>query len=68
MCFSAPKVKVPEKPQVIKREDATVQAEEEARKRLRGRRGRAGTILTSALGDPSFGQNVAQTTLGGQAQ
>ena len=55
MCFKAKTPKLPPKPKVLTPEEATIKAEEDTRRRLRGREGRGATILTSALGDPQFG-------------
>ncbi len=66
MCFSAPKVKVPDAPPVpdanaqeAKVRRANEQAAAEAQK------GRAATILNTPLGDPSYGEDVRRTRLGG---
>lgn len=66
MCFSAPKVKVPDAPPVP---DANAQ---EARARRANemiaaeqQRGRAATILNTPLGDPNYGEDVRRTRLGG---
>lgn len=66
MCLSPKVPKLPEKPKVPTREDATQRAEEELRNRLRGRLGRRGTVATTALGDPNFATQAQATRLGGQ--
>ncbi len=66
MCFMPKIPKPPAVPAMPGRNNdaaraARVRAEEQARRRA----GRRATILTSALGDPGFGRNIARTTLGG---
>jgi len=63
MCFKAKTPKIPPKPKVLTPEDATIKAEDDTRRRLRGRGGRRATILTSALGDPNFGTAANQRGL-----
>jgi len=66
MCFKVPEVKVPDAPPVPSADS------EEARARrakevdaARRQRGRAATILNTPLGDPSYGQSIRRTQLGG---
>lgn len=63
MCFKAKAPKIPPKPKVLTPEEASLKAEDETRRRLRGRGGRRATILTSALGDPNFGSAAFQRDL-----
>ena len=63
MCFKVKTPKIPPKPKVLTPEEATLKAETETRERLRKRRGRDATILTSALGDPGFGTAAHQREL-----
>ena len=70
MCMKVKTPKVPPAPRVTTPEEAAIKAERETRDRLRGRGGRRATILTSALGDPSFGAAARQRDLlsGGSGQ
>lgn len=67
MCFvNTPDIKTPAPPPVPSRSDENVAAaQEDARRRAAASGGRRATILTGGLGDPSFGQSVSRTTLGG---
>lgn len=66
MCFSAPKVKVPDAPPVpdanAEAAKARRQQEMQAAKQLQGR---AATILNTPLGDPNYGEDIRRTRLGG---
>jgi hypothetical protein len=66
MCFSMKTPDVPEPPPVPSKdaEDAKARRATEA-EISRQQQGRAATIITSPLGDPSFGQNVKRTQLSG---
>ncbi len=66
ICFSTPKVKVPDAPPVpdanaeqakTRRANEMIAAEQQ--------RGRAATILNTPLGDPNYGEDVRRTRLGG---
>jgi hypothetical protein len=66
MCFNFSTPKVPDPPPVPSKdaEDAKARRATEA-EISRQQQGRAATIITSPLGDPSFGQNVKRTQLSG---
>jgi hypothetical protein len=66
MCFMPKIPKPPALPEAPGRDtEAARAARARAEAEARRRRGRGATILTSALGDPGFGGNIARTTLGG---
>lgn len=66
ICFSTPKVKVPDAPPVpnanAEAAKARRQQEMQAAKQLQGR---AATILNTPLGDPNYGEDIRRTRLGG---
>lgn len=66
MCFNFSTPKVPDPPAVPSKtaEDAQRRRANEL-ETSRQQQGRAATIITSPLGDPSFGQNVKRTQLSG---
>jgi len=67
MCFSKPpEVKVPDAPPVpsAEAEDARRRRANEA-ETAKQSQGRAATIITSPLGDSSFGENIRRTQITG---
>lgn len=66
MCFKVDTPKVPDAPPVPNKnaEDAKRRRAAEAQA-AEASQGRQATIITSPLGDPSFGENVKRTRLGG---
>ena len=65
MCFPMSMPKLPKQEPLPQRtSDATQAARARAEREAQQRQGRRATILTSGLGDPSFGSNISRTVLG----
>jgi len=66
MCFKVPQPKVPEAPPVPSADaEAAKSRREQEMQAAKQQQGRAATILNTPLGDPSYGENIRRTRLGG---